>query len=93
MTLKQEQKQWLYNYRLLLNQLENAYRTKNKEAIDDLGNRILATQVQIAMVTLQLEENGNTGTDNTVSSTINSSVDITNNPPIYLNCPRGVPRK
>ncbi len=84
LSLKEEQQQWLANYDILLKQIRSAYRFKNRRAIEDLSERILNTQVQIAIVTRALEKEGNTDPYSRVSAAISRYVKVANNPPVNL---------
>jgi len=84
MTLKEEYKQWLVNYESLLIQMRAAYRFKNKKAIVDLEKRILNTQVQIAMCSRALEQEGNTDSNNIVGSSVNRDVKVRKHSPMNL---------
>ena len=84
MNLKEELKQWLLNYELLLIDMRAAYRFKNKEAIDDLGQRILNTQVQIAMCNRALEKVSNANPNSGVGTSVSGDVEVRKNSSMYL---------
>lgn len=84
MTLQQEYDLWLGNYEILLKQLQAAYRFKNIAQIDNLSQRILNTQVQIAICARRLKKEGNPGADSSVGSTVGGDVEISKYAPMYL---------
>lgn len=89
MELTKELDQWLDNYDKLLNEMRAAYIFKNKEAIDDLSKRILNTQVQIAICTKRLKEQGYAYSKTTIGSCVRANIDIGEDSPVDLGCPDG----
>lgn len=89
LTLKAEQKQWLANYEQLLKQMRAAYRFKNIKAIAALEKRILTTQVQIAIVTRELEKDCNSDPKGGVSSPVSGYVKIAKDSPVGFDSVNG----
>ena len=84
LTIEEEYDQWLENYKILLDQLKAAYRFKNKDKIEFLHKRVLATQVQIAMCASALKEVRNSKTQAVISAPISTHVKVRKHSPVNL---------
>lgn len=91
LTLEQEYNQWLENYEMLLMELKWAFYYKNKDAIKDLNERIINTQVQIAICARELKKQRYSDPSYAVSSPIPRHVQVAEYPSMDFNGPDGLP--
>lgn len=92
MTLEEELQQWIKNYDTVKTYLQAAFRFKNEDAIDEFSKRLITTQRQIAEIVEELEEKSKSDPDNTIGTSINPRIEASQDTPVYLNCPHGIPR-
>lgn len=91
LTLIQEYNQWLENYEILLYELQLAFRYKNIPAIDEINQRILNTQVQIAICARRLKKEGHSDPRYAVSPTVPGNIQVAEYPSMDFNGPDGLP--
>jgi hypothetical protein len=78
----QEYNQWLKNYDLLLEQARRAFVLGQQEVVYDINERILNTQVQIAICAKRLKEESKANPRNSVRSSVSRDVKVSKNPSV-----------
>lgn len=74
MTKREELNQWIKNYDVIKEQLQIAFYWKNQQCIDELSERLITTQRQIAELVSELEKQSSANCYVAGTSTGNSNV-------------------
>lgn len=82
--LKQEQRQWLQNYKALQDQMRAAWRFQNTMVMDDIHKRMTMTLIQIASVTEKLEKEGDADAHTRIGTAISRYVEVAKNTTVNL---------
>lgn len=82
---KEEYEHWLNNYEYLLGQLSAAWKFKNKKAIEELSNRVMTTQVQIAICARRLKKEGYTQSKRVIRPSVSTDIKIGEYTPMDFN--------
>lgn len=90
LTLIEEYNQWLENYESLLISLRWAFRNKNTRQIEDINQRILNTQVQIAICARALKKQGYSDPRVAISTPVPGNVQVAENPTMDFYGPDGL---
>ena len=74
----------------LRSELKNAYTFKNSEKMWSITNRLLTVYAELADELSEKIRKANSG--HPVRTPIGTTIKVTEDPPVHLNCPHGFPR-